>query len=154
MNDNYFSGSIPFGLFQRPQNATQFEFFDFSKNRLDICLLPQQGFVVPSNISSVRCKVGSQTPTECGCVASWPSNCVSSIISLCPPSAPVDPFPVAPFNLNPSPMAPHAPSGTSPSPSPFSGPSVSPTSNSKRMTSSSFFVFVLASFVALVWALT
>lgn len=99
MSDNYFSGSIPSGLFQRPENASKLQVFSFSNNRLDICTLPFENYTVPSDIATI-CSVGDQTPKECACVGAWPESCTNylPIEPTCAPNAPLDPIPIAPFN--------------------------------------------------------
>lgn len=139
MSQNYFSGSIPSGLFMR--GTPKFGTFDFSSNRLDLCMLPEN-YTVSSQLAT-NCYAHDQTPQECGCNAQWPAGtCQLSMLETCPPSAPLVPIPIAPF------------SPTSPSSS--SSPSrASPTSHGNKISANSMataFALALVSFVAFFWA--
>lgn len=172
LNNNYFSGTIPSGIFQRPIEAPSFFVFDVSGNRLNICQFPTTSYTVPSSFAGT-CAVSSQSPQECGCPTKWPSACTTATMpAACPPAAPPAPIAIAPFAPvqapTPSACTPTAPnalslSPTSPrsSPSPSASPSLttspepraanSPRSNnaSKANLSIPSFVLALASFIAL-----
>lgn len=180
VRNNSFTGSIPSGLFQRPESAI-WTAFDFSFNRLDICLLPENATLRTPTV----CTVVSQTPTSCGCPDQWPSswNCQVEMNATCPP---LEPIPVAPeFTLNlptpddgpaipsgsPSPSSPSSPSSPAPSPSPSGsypvpspstgsspsspapGTASSPSSSANKLQLQvATFVFALAAFISLVLA--
>lgn len=154
MSNNYLSGSIPKGLFERPESAMKYSIFEFASNRLDICSLPDN-YVVPDDFTTWSCKVSGQTPLECECSDKWPLTCTNNaaIIGTCPPSAPLDPIPIAPFSAPPpsapSPIPSSSPSSSPPSSSPsHSGATPSLTSHASSNFSSSPFGFALSVLIA------
>lgn len=147
MKDNYLSGAIPAGLFQR--NGTAFTQFEFSGNRLNICDLPPN-YTVPSGFATQLCNVSRQTPPECGCPDAWTSQCVfDPIPASCPPAEPLAPFPVAPFSLTPSPI-PGNPSTGNPSTGSTPASPAPRSSASAPSFVSSILVFALSLLFALI----